>query len=282
MDGLPNDIHWLIWKQIGSRFLCLNGKQVCSRWNQVLSSDRFWQYYLDTKENPTSKGWQWYALSKCTIQPYLTQKDPNWVVVGKFVGTNYSYEGEIVNSSAHGYGSQIFFRANGKIASKYIGNFVDGRSDGYGISYDHENNELYQGMHTKGLHDGYGLVIPNLMECHRVEMFYCERIDTVRVSIYYLWQDGRSYEGHINKEGRFQAENYGVHIWPDGSCYEGNWHEMKRHGHGKMTWHDGNSWEGEWLNDQKINCYLNNKRWDDFFLGSFSEMYQNVRNTLSF
>jgi F-box-like/MORN repeat len=128
MESFPVDILRIIFNYINARELCLSIQQTCRRWHVIIKTDLFWKSYLGTKENLTSKSWQWLALSK---QPF---KKPDASGVGKCIheGSNYSYEGQFKNGVMNGYciveGSS--FNYNGK-SEIYRGNFVNGLSSGY-------------------------------------------------------------------------------------------------------------------------------------------------------
>jgi MORN repeat len=275
MALLPSDILFLIWKGVDARSLSINHKRVCKRWNQLLSKDSFWQSYLGTKENPTPKDWQWLAVSKVDVQMWNSLMDSSWITVGCFKTCTSILEGEWMCGRAHGYGTRFNICSNNKVELSYRGEYRYGKFHGYGVKS--SAFETYSGQFTDGDYDGYGLTVgPN-----GTDLFYSERVNTLRVSGFYVWQDGRSYEGALTSRGNLAATGYGVHIWPDGSRYEGNWYEMKRDGRGRMTWYDGTTWEGRWEDDRRLNYNMPLQRWDNFFLHSSSELYQIVKEVMS-
>lgn len=65
-------------------------------------------------------------------------------------GSNYTYEGNIINNEAHGKGT--FYYANG---DKYIGECKFGKLDGFGIYY-YKNESKYTGFFSVGKLHGIG------------------------------------------------------------------------------------------------------------------------------
>ena len=114
---------------------------------------------------------------------------------------------------------------NGKIAkgisiypggSKYVGEFINFKPDGYG-TFLWTNGDRYYGNWKNGKVHGKGTK---------------------------LWNDGREYSGTF-KNDKLHGE--GHLYYPDGKKYEGEFVDGKRHGEGTFTYPDGTAFIGKFI-----------------------------------
>ena len=103
---------------------------------------------------------------------------------------------------------------------KYVGEFKNGKSDGFGIDY-YLNGDQYEGDYKNNLYEGYGI-------------------------FYYLTLD--RYEGEF-KNGK--AEGYGTFYNSNGNKYEGEFKNGIKDGYGIEYYPNGTIYEGEFFNDLK-------------------------------
>ena len=112
----------------------------------------------------------------------------------------------------HGQGTEKF--GNGDL---YLGNYVNGKPDGYGEYY-WSNGREYKGFFKNGLRYGKG-----------------------------IWKKGSGhndkYDGEWVNDKKF---GFGVYNWASGNFYKGDYFDDLRHGYGEMFWIDGSIYKGNW------------------------------------
>ena len=100
--------------------------------------------------------------------------------------------------------------------SKYVGEFIDFKPDGYG-TFLWANGDRYYGNWKNGKTNGKGTK---------------------------LWSDGRQYSGTF-KNDKLHGE--GSLYYPDGKKYEGEFVDGNRHGEGTFTYPDGTAFIGKFI-----------------------------------
>ena len=100
--------------------------------------------------------------------------------------------------------------------SKYVGEFMNFKPDGYG-TFLWENGDRYYGNWKNGKTHGKGTK---------------------------LWSDGREYAGTFKND---ELHGEGSLYYPDGKRYEGEFSNGKRHGEGIFTYPDGSAYIGKFL-----------------------------------
>ena len=104
--------------------------------------------------------------------------------------------------------------------SKYVGEFINFKPDGYG-TFLYANGDRYYGNWKNGTANGEGTK---------------------------LWSDGREYAGTFKND---KLHGNGNLYFPDGKKYEGEFKNGKRNGQGIYTKHNSWKYEGEWKNGEK-------------------------------
>jgi len=66
---------------------------------------------------------------------------------------------------------------------------------------------------------------------------------------YYVWQDGRTYEGQYEED---KKHGYGIYTWSDSKRYAGWWHNGKQHGLGVFISKEGKKKLGIWEDGKKL------------------------------
>jgi len=100
--------------------------------------------------------------------------------------------------------------------SKYVGEFINFKPDGYG-TFLWDNGDRYYGNWKNGKTDGRGTK---------------------------LWGDGREYSGTFKND---QLHGEGSLYYPDGKKYEGEFKNGKRHGEGTFSYPDGTAFVGKFV-----------------------------------
>ncbi len=100
--------------------------------------------------------------------------------------------------------------------SKYVGEFVNFKPDGYG-TFLYANGDRYYGNWKNGKAYGEGTK---------------------------LWSDGREYAGTFKND---ELHGDGNLYYPDGKKYEGGFKNGKRHGEGTFTYPDGTAFVGKFV-----------------------------------
>ena len=100
--------------------------------------------------------------------------------------------------------------------SKYVGQFINFKPDGYG-TFLYANGDRYYGNWKNGKANGEGTK---------------------------LWIDGREYAGTF-KDDKLHGD--GNLYYPDGKKYEGEFKNGKRHGEGTFTYPDGTAFVGKFM-----------------------------------
>ena len=104
--------------------------------------------------------------------------------------------------------------------SKYVGEFIDFKPDGYG-TFLWANGDRYYGNWINGKSNGKGTK---------------------------LWSDGREYAGTF-KNDKLHGE--GSLYYPDGKKYEGEFLNGKRHGEGAFIYPDGRMFVGKFISGKQ-------------------------------
>eukprot|EP01012_Entosiphon_sulcatum_P022082 TRINITY_DN2699_c0_g1_i1.p1 TRINITY_DN2699_c0_g1~~TRINITY_DN2699_c0_g1_i1.p1 ORF type:complete len:197 (+),score=16.21 TRINITY_DN2699_c0_g1_i1:171-761(+) len=79
-------------------------------------------------------------------------KEDKWEGQGKYIGTEYSYEGEFSDNSFHGFGRMFWFRSR----DSYEGEFLTGERNGTG-TYKWASGASYTGLWENGRKHGKGV-----------------------------------------------------------------------------------------------------------------------------
>lgn len=122
-----------------------------------------------------------------------------------------TYEGSLVDSKIHGYGTYCWSN-EGRV---YAGNWQKNRMHGQG-NLEYQDGRTYRGSFVKGKKQGNGC---------------------------FEWPDGRRYRGNYLQD---MKHGYGIFEWPDGRKYIGSWDKGKQDGQGVFITANGNRREGEW------------------------------------
>jgi len=104
--------------------------------------------------------------------------------------------------------------------SKYVGQFVNFKPDGYG-TFIWANGDKYYGNWKNGRSHGNGKK---------------------------LWVDGREYSGTFKND---KIHGQGIFYYPDGKTYEGEFKDGKRHGEGTFSYPDGTAFIGEFVEGEQ-------------------------------
>ena len=128
---------------------------------------------------------------------------------------------------------------------KYVGQFKNGKSEGYGIDY-YLNGDKYEGDFKNNLYEGYGI-------------------------FYYITLD--KYEGEF-KNGK--ADGYGTFYNSNGNKYEGEFKNGIKDGFGIEYYTNGSIYEGEFYNDLKDGLGINYNK-EDIYIG---EYYNDLKDGL--
>ncbi|CAK93235.1 unnamed protein product (macronuclear) [Paramecium tetraurelia] len=126
--------------------------------------------------------------------------------------------------------------------SKYIGEWVGNKRDGYGVM-EWKDGTKYEGFWKNNKANGQGRFL------HIDGDYYEGQFVNNLCSGYgiYQYSNGHRYEGDW-KEDKF--EGLGKEFWPDGSYYIGSYVNGEKNGKGKYIWADGNSYDGDWCNNK--------------------------------
>ena len=136
-------------------------------------------------------------------------------------------KGSYKSESGHEY--KGLFK-NGKIikgisiypgGSKYVGQFVNTKPDGYG-TFLWSNGDRYYGNWKDGKAHGKGTK---------------------------LWSDGREYAGQFKND---QLHGEGSLYYPDGKKYEGEFINGQRHGEGVFSYTDGTAFIGKFVEGKQV------------------------------
>ena len=142
--------------------------------------------------------------------------------IGKWKDCKGTYNSE----TGHKYTGMF---KNGKIikgisiypgGSKYVGEFINFKPDGYG-TFLWDNGDRYFGNWKNGKMHGKGTK---------------------------LWSDGREYVGMLKNDN---LHGEGSLYYPDGKKYEGEFLNGKRHGEGIFTYPDGTAFIGKFVNGEQ-------------------------------
>lgn len=151
------------------------------------------------------------------------------------ISTGSVYQGEWDQNShlQNGFGIHTY-----EDGSTYIGNFVQGKKEGKGVSHNFENL-IYEGGFKDDLYDGKGSL-----------KFTEGRTISGKFVSGYLegegkeeWDNGTLYEGKFVKS---RKQGHGLLTVPKFSTYKGEFFKDKFHGSGKLTMENQTSYEGEW------------------------------------
>lgn len=147
------------------------------------------------------------------------------------------------------------------IGDFYIGEFVNGKKEGYGTII-YSNGTKYEGIFKNDKHDGFGRLSQT-----DGEMFVGE------------WKEGK-----INGNGMRQHSNgdryignyinnirngKGHYIFSNGDSYDGNWINGCANGFGKFIFKNGNSYEGNFKNNIIYGQGVFNMKNGDTYIGFF-------------
>ena len=127
---------------------------------------------------------------------------------------NCSFEGELVNKKAEGYG--IYKDINGG----YEGDWYNDSQTGIGIEQLPDNSN-YSGEFKNGVKEGIGI---------------------------YKWADGTSYAGEW-KNNIFNG--YGIYKFPNGQIYKGQFISGVMNGYGELIYPNGDAYFGEYIQGKR-------------------------------
>ena len=148
---------------------------------------------------------------------------------------NGYFEGDLVNSIRHGYGTVKY--ENGH---NYNGEWKNDQRNGRGIEI-FSDEGLYKGDYKDDVPDGFGQ---------------------------YTWANGDYYEGSFVKgckcgKGKFSSI--------EGDTYSGNWNQDCFHGWGKLIWSNGDWYEGDWVHGMRSGQGMEYfSEFKDFYIGEFN------------
>ncbi|GHU27050.1 hypothetical protein FACS1894152_2990 [Bacilli bacterium] len=175
----------------------------------------------------------------CTGKDYVNrEEDPTKM---KFVYREL-YRGEFKNGAKNGHGTMTDDDGN-----TYVGNWLDGRPDGYGtIKF------VDKALHDGGTYNG-NIGIPadvNEMYYKNNRYRYSNGDSYIGKFEYlmngtgeYIYRNGSRYDGNFRcgmRDGNGIMQNKN-----DGSTYKGQWENDKTHGHGIVSWPDGEQFIGD-------------------------------------
>ncbi|KAH0749040.1 hypothetical protein KY290_028272 [Solanum tuberosum] len=166
------------------------------------------------------------------------------------------YEGEFHKGRCNGSGVYTYY-----VNSRYEGDWIDGRYDGYGVE-SWARGSKYRGQYRQGLRHGYGVY-----KFFNGDIYGGEWCNGQSHGIgFQSCSDGSSYIGefkcgvkhglgsyHFRNGDRYAGEyfgdkihGFGVYHFANGHCYEGSWHEGRKQGYGMYKFRNGDTRCGEW------------------------------------
>ncbi|KAJ4433880.1 hypothetical protein ANN_16193, partial [Periplaneta americana] len=128
------------------------------------------------------------------------------------------YEGHFKDGVAHGHGLQKQGHFMASVASVYIGEWVNGVKQGYGVMDDIVTGEKYLGYWSNNLKHGCGLIVT-------LDGIYYEGVfmqDTLTGHGVMVFEDGTHYEGEFRAAGVFSGK--GTLTFNSGDRIEGSLH----------------------------------------------------------
>ncbi|PNF38029.1 hypothetical protein B7P43_G02377 [Cryptotermes secundus] len=128
------------------------------------------------------------------------------------------YEGHFKDGVAHGHGLQKQGHFMASVASVYIGEWVNGVKQGYGVMDDIVTGEKYLGYWSNNMKHGCGLIVT-------LDGIYYEGVFTQDVLTGHgimVFEDGTHYEGEFRAAGVFSGK--GTLIFNSGDRIEGALH----------------------------------------------------------
>jgi len=124
----------------------------------------------------------------------------------------------------------------------YLGNWVNGKLCGRGISYFAEEGLLFIGDYQDGFRNGVGVAFYKNADSYAGQW----QNDKKEGYGIYIWKSkGIRYDGFFH-EG--QQKGTGRMIYATGDIYEGDWEDSKKNGRGIYQWKNGTRYVGEWKN----------------------------------
>ncbi|XP_076625542.1 amyotrophic lateral sclerosis 2 isoform X2 [Colletes latitarsis] len=126
------------------------------------------------------------------------------------------YEGYFKDRLPHGHGIKKEGHFMASVASVYIGEWVAGVKQGYGIMDDIMTGEKYLGSWNNGMKHGCGLIVT-------LDGIYYEGVfmqDVLTGHGVMVFEDGTHYEGEFKSAGIFYGK--GTLVFPSGDRLEGN------------------------------------------------------------
>lgn len=133
----------------------------------------------------------------------------------------YIYEGTIQNGLRHGLG--ILGYPTGEL---YVGNFYEGKENGFGSLYDLTGKLVYQGDFENGKMSGKGS---------------------------FFYSNGDYYEGEVRESGMRHGSGLYVQVGENNvnSIYDGDWQRNRRYGSGTFVHSSGSNYTGDFHEDMR-------------------------------
>lgn len=244
-------------------------------YNQTLSLN-----YSSGKDEVLVEGYDWDGITKIEfvgsatikLSNYLNQTKKEWItLIGMEGDAEGDVELEINCTSDDAYAAASPKDGKGtwedaKKGEKYIGTFVNGEKEGFGIQT-LGNGEVYEGTFKKGKRHGKGVCSQPNGDVYNGDWVEGQKQGKGST----IWAIGKQYIGdYVNgleegkgiwsaKDGRRYDGDYkagkqtgkGSYKYPNGTKYVGDMIDGKFQGHGVETTYEGEIYDGEWKSGQK-------------------------------
>ena len=148
-------------------------------------------------------------------------------------------KGYYLNNKMNGWGILDNLKIN------IEGNFINDLLEGYGETYNKEENVIYKGYWNKGLLEGIG---QQYNELYLYEGYFVNSIKN-GFGIQVYKNEGEKYEGEW-KGGKY--EGLGIYHFSNGNKYVGQWKNSSKEGLGALLWSNSDKkFIGFFRNDNK-------------------------------
>ncbi len=162
------------------------------------------------------------AMNYLSSLPYTKRKERiAWQEAKLEADDGYIYEGTIQNGLRHGLG--ILGYPTGEL---YVGNFYEGKENGFGSLYDMTGKLVYQGDFENGKMSGKGS---------------------------FFYSNGDYYEGEVRESGMRHGSGLYVQVGENNvnSIYDGDWQRNRRYGSGTFVHSSGSNYTGDFHEDMR-------------------------------
>ena len=151
------------------------------------------------------------------------------------------YSGMITEGKPNGVGRMEY-----QDSSFYLGSFVNGVKEGYGITINKSKNTKYYGEFRNNVANGYGVFIDEADPSKRI--FYYGQFDNEAMEGEgtYIFPD---YDIYVGQRSKGKMHGNGIIYFRNGGFYKGDFENGKKAGYGIFSYADKSKYEGLWEND---------------------------------